>query len=241
MRASEGEPHEKGGKHISGGELLATELEIQEYLNNLFNKAYTHSRGKPDFINLAIERVQQPITVLNPLPVTTLEVQSPIKGRELSYSLLQNCGVSKMAIHNAINTLDKNIHVSGALIVDYKTGERLDGKSEGVRVSRIGWDQESYKEWIKGTSYSINHPIKDALTLTTKVNAHPSTVAEICWSDDPEITVGYVANSQHGYQRISPMKDVGDSKGGRLFFVNLNSNDIDSYISYLQCEPVLIK
>ena len=33
-----------------------------------------------------------------------------------------------------------------------------------------------------------------SIVLATKVSAHPATVAELCWSDDPEYITGYVAS-----------------------------------------------
>jgi 6-carboxyhexanoate--CoA ligase len=36
--------------------------------------------------------------------------------------------------------------------------------------------------------------VKEAPVLATKVSAHPATIAELCWSDDPEYITGYVTS-----------------------------------------------
>ena len=55
MRSAKGGPHEEGGKHISGAERILREDEIEEELINVYRRAITHEKGKPDFINLKIE------------------------------------------------------------------------------------------------------------------------------------------------------------------------------------------
>ena len=59
MRCSKGGPHEEGGKHISGAERILREDEIEEELINVYRRAITHERGKPDFINLKIEKIDE--------------------------------------------------------------------------------------------------------------------------------------------------------------------------------------
>ena len=64
-------------------------------------------------------------------------------------------------------------------------------------------------------------------------------LAELCWSDDPEYQAGYVADSKHGYQRITMLKPIGDPMGGRVFFVNRASSCLESLVSYLENQVVL--
>ena len=59
MRSSKGGPHEEGGKHISGAERILREDEIEEELINVYRRAITHERGKPDFINIKIKKVNE--------------------------------------------------------------------------------------------------------------------------------------------------------------------------------------
>ena len=81
--------------------------------------------------------------------------------------------------------------------------------------------------------------ISEALVLATKVARTDGTIAELCWSDDPNNTVGYVASRQLGFVRITNLKPEGSSIGGRIFFVDTGV-DLESYIDELEKEPVLI-
>ena len=64
----------------------------------------------------------------------------------------------------------------------------------------------------------------DALALATK-NIHCGVEAELCWSDDPDYTTGYVAGKTIGYVRIKPMKEEGVPIGGRVYFVKEEKED----------------
>ena len=59
MRCSKGGPHEEGGKHISGAERILHEDEVEQELINVYRRAITHERGKPDFINFKIEEIDE--------------------------------------------------------------------------------------------------------------------------------------------------------------------------------------
>jgi len=80
--------------------------------------------------------------------------------------------------------------------------------------------------------------VREALVLASKVAAGSGIVAELCWSDDPEYTTGYVA-SGHGYIRIPHCKPLGNTVGGRIFFVNPLA-DLSMLENYLQHQPVLV-
>jgi 6-carboxyhexanoate--CoA ligase len=65
-------------------------------------------------------------------------------------------------------------------------------------------------------------------------------VAELCWSDDPDYTAGYVASAGMGYVRFPLLKQLGDTKGGRAFFVDKDALDMDAFLRYLEKEATLI-
>ncbi len=67
MRASRNAPHEQGGKHISGGERLITYSGLQEAVDGLLHKGFSHSRGIPDFMQIQLESVHEPIETIRPL------------------------------------------------------------------------------------------------------------------------------------------------------------------------------
>lgn len=114
MRASMNGSHEDGGKHISGGERLIPFHEMKRTVNSLLEKGLSHSRGKPDFMQIQFEEVHEPIKTIQPLPVRTNEVSSPEEGQKLARLLLEREGVSREVIEKHIN---KSFHgrVSGEL------------------------------------------------------------------------------------------------------------------------------
>ncbi|MFN3976837.1 MAG: 6-carboxyhexanoate--CoA ligase, partial [Aquificaceae bacterium] len=63
--------------------------------------------------------------------------------------------------------------------------------------------------------------------------------AELCWSDDPDYTTGYVAGKNIGYVRIKPMKEEGVPIGGRVYFVKRDS--LERIISCLERKALLIE
>jgi 6-carboxyhexanoate--CoA ligase len=129
------------------------------------------------------------------------------------------------------------------MIMDAQTGERLEPDPErGVRASRFDWSDETkekIRELLAGIGLTHFRTI-EALALATKVAHAPGMVAELCWSDDPEYTAGYVASLTTGYVRFPCLKEQGDEKGGRAFFVRREETDMDSLIRYLQTEAVLM-
>ncbi|MFB4164066.1 6-carboxyhexanoate--CoA ligase [Alteribacillus sp. JSM 102045] len=241
MRAAAGGAHEKGGKHISGGERLAYETEMEQITGDLLKKAFSHQRGKPDFFNLVIEDVKFPVCRGEPLFVSTCNVKDPLEGKRTAEVLLCQCGLTYEVINKALGILVNNFHVRGAIIIDANTGERLDNrKDKGVRVSQLDWRQSDYKNWCVANNTAENVRMKEALTLATKVCSHPATIAEICWSDDPNYITGYVASPKRGYERITKMKEKGDEHGGRLIFID-SLQAMDSYIQYLEKQPFMIR
>ncbi|WP_202076504.1 6-carboxyhexanoate--CoA ligase [Caldalkalibacillus salinus] len=240
MRASESASHENGGKHISGGELLSSYRDLRMSVNTLLDKALNHSRGKPDFLQIQCEIINQPIKRLSPLTVQTNDVTTVEEGQDLARYLLEKAGVPKDMIAKAYKQIPE-YSVRGAILIDIHTGERVDGRiDKGVRVSKMDWQRDNFEKWAKSKAVSTNPRLKEALVLATKVCNHKSTIAELCWSDDPDYTTGYVASKNIGYQRITQLKHHGDEKGCRIFFVD-SLSDFNIYISYLEEQPILIQ
>ncbi|WP_096202237.1 6-carboxyhexanoate--CoA ligase [Bacillus sp. FJAT-45350] len=242
MRAAKGGSHENGGKHISGGEVLANYENIKKAVNTLMDKALMHSRGNPDFMLIQFEEVQRPVRTLRPLPIQTNNVSTTQEGHLLAKRLLKECGVSGSTIERAYELIAKpeNIGMRGAMLLTTSTGERVDNRGEkGVRVSRMDWEHSNFKKWAMRQELSSNLRVKEAITLATKVANHPGIIAELCWSDDPDYITGYVASEKIGYHRISKLKEYGDERGFRIFFVK-EARNIENYIDYLEKDPILL-
>ena len=246
MRCSKGGPHEEGGKHISGAERILREDEIEEELINVYRRAITHERGKPDFINFKIEEInEEDIIYKNRLSIKEHHVNSKEEGLKLAKELLIENTVSEESADKAIQSmisLEESMH--GAMLIDKDTGERIDKKGiKGVRVTGMASaDVTDYKESLKKDGREGLH-LEEALILASKIASCKGIVAELCWSDDPSYVIGYVGTKDN-YERIPILKDEGNPIGGRVFFVDAKQlNDdytLDDLIDYLEKQVVLI-
>ena len=233
MRAAQGGPHEKGGHHISGAERIVKLEEVGAIAQSLADRALHHSKGTADFINITVDLIPpEKIRYIDCLKVEEHKTSSISESRQLATELLQGPNISETAVLKAISllkSLDKSMR--GAMLVDTITGERLDTGDRGVRVSHMdSFDSESLGE---------NEHMREALVLASKVQSAEGIVGELCWSDDPDYTVGYVACNGI-YHRIPKMKELGSHIGGRVFFVR-SDIDRESVIEYLEKAPVLVQ
>jgi len=131
----------------------------------------------------------------------------------------------------------------GAMLIDAETGKRFEpDRSRGVRVSPVRLERRSVERIDRELSaLGLTHfRTKEALALATKVAYAPGIVAELCWSDEPDYTAGYVADRTKGYVRFPHLKQVGNGFGGRAFFVTHDDLDRNALMAYLQETPVLI-
>ena len=233
MRAAQGGPHEKGGHHISGAERIVKLEEVGAIAQVLADRALHHSKGTADFINITVDLIPfNKITYIDCLEVEEHRAKTIAEAHQLAIELLQGADITDVAIQNAI-TLLKGLDSSmrGAMLVDATTGKRIDEGNRGVRVSHM----DSFDSKALGD----NDHMREALVLASKVQSAEGIVGELCWSDDPDYTVGYVA-CNGTYHRIPNMKELGSAIGGRVFFVR-SDIDRDSIIEYLEKTPVLVQ
>ncbi|MDF2501252.1 MAG: bioW [Anaerosporomusa subterranea] len=242
MRAAQGGAHEAGGKHISGSERLVSKEGLKTSTNGMIERALSHSRGEADFINITVEAVPfSAIRKINCLPIQAVAIDSVAAGRAAAQEKLINAGVTSQAAAKGLELLTELTHsLRGAMLVCGNTGKRLDKTgNRGVRVSRMDVDDEqAYHNWLSRQGYTNIH-IKEALVLASKVSSAPGMIAELCWSDDPEYTTGYVASPAE-YTRLTHLKPFGSEIGGRVFFVAPDV-DLDEITTYLESQPVLVQ
>jgi 6-carboxyhexanoate--CoA ligase len=185
---------------------------------------------------------------LTALDVVTVNSPDMSTGRSAASRILQSLGISEKSIMAALSLLSKGAapfghNMRGAMIIDAVNGERLEPDHErGIRASRFDWTDEALDTMTKklaaiGLTHFRTH---EALALATKVAHAPGIIAELCWSDDPDYTAGYVASPRIGYVRFPILKLQNDPRGGRAFFVDPGTLDMEAFIHYLQFEPVLI-
>ncbi len=234
---------EKDGKHISGAERITDD--ILPAAQSLIDRALSHEKGKPDFINISLEELKTPIKKITSLPLILAHVSNVSEGRALAKNLLLNIGLPLSCIEKAINLLESGAaggeNMRGAMIMNMR-GERLEpDKQRGIRASHMDITEEAAAELARSIEdaglaryYAY---ISEALVLATKVASVKGTIAELCWSDDPSYTAGYVASGK-GYIRIPHLKLLGNPLGGRVFFVD--GIDLDSYIHEMEKTPILV-
>ncbi len=237
-----------GGKHISGAERIVAADKIDVVLRDLTARAMFRA-AEPDQIRLAVESLKgHPLRMLTALNVVTVDVPDAQTGRSVAIRVLQKMGVADNAANSAVNYLSKGSATSGgnmrgAVIMDARSGKRLEPDQErGVRASRFDWSEEALERINRCLeAIGLTHfRTREALALATKVAHAPDMVAELCWSDEPDYTAGYVASRSFGYVRFPFLKQMGDPKGGRVFFVSRDRLSLKTLIKFLQFDPVLI-
>jgi 6-carboxyhexanoate--CoA ligase len=242
MRASKAAGSRKE-LHVSGAEGIYDTSEINLVIKKYTDRALSHPRGNPDKIALTIEELKQKPTVISSLPVTTLKCSSYKEASSIAVEMLLSLAVSKKAITKAFKILTAKKTMRGASLITMQSGKRVEpDKERGVRVSRLGIQKTSRSILSRRLSkMDINNDtVKEALTLASKAALHPDIIAEVCISDDPDYTTGYIASKKLGYLRIPNIKNYGDMNGGRVFFIK-ETSDILGITDYLEKTPVIIK
>lgn len=238
MRAAAGGPHELGGKHLSGAEDLVPEQEIEERLLLFWRKASAHSRGKLDFCQMTIEKIDAEIVEVHVLPVRLFSTKSAMEARAQATTLLMELGITNEQIEQAFNIIaEPPPDLRGAWILAADTGRII---KENVRATRFGWKDSTLKslQSMLAANNLLGTRIQEALALASKVNACPQIVAELCWSDNPDYSTGYVASSVLGYCRLTNFKPASKG-GGRIFWVS-REQEINQVITWLRDVPCLV-
>jgi 6-carboxyhexanoate--CoA ligase len=234
MRAS------KNSVHVSGAEGIYEKNDILDIVREYTERALTHDKGRADEVRLTVEELKEKPRRIFSLPLCTLNTKNPEAGRKAAGKILSSVGITDRAIEEAFNSLTMGITMRGAMLMDIE-GVRLEPDLlRGVRVTRMG---------ITGNADTIlskqlaklglnNITVKEALILASKVHRYPMVLGEICISDDPNYTTGYIAGRSFGYIRLPNIKKRGVQYGGRAFFVT--GGEVKELIKYLQMTPVLI-
>ena len=228
--------------HISGAETLADTADLRTLAAAFIERALSHPRGSPDSIVLTIEELGTIPRTAPLLRPRTLACREPKTGQLILRERLRSLGISDRAIGAAMRVLGAPCALSGAAIIDAASGRRLDrDRKRGVRVSRLGVDPASQQALNRRLRHdAVNTTaVREAIVLASKVAAHPDVIAEVCVSDDPDYTTGYIASRRFGYERIPHLKPPGSMQGGRVFFVR-DSTEISALTDYLERTPVLV-
>jgi len=180
------------------------------------------------------------------LPLRSLYCEDVYRARASAAERIVAAGVSRSAADAAVRLLAEGPApgggvMRGAVLIDAVSGCRLESDScRGVRVSRLGLAhalRESFAARMLGEGLDPRR-VGEAVVLASKVQSAPGVMAELCWSDDPSYVTGYVA-TREGYFRYTPLKESGDRRGGRVFFVQPGV-DLADLVNFLERTPFLV-
>lgn len=233
MRAAE------DGRHISGAENIVPATQLGRLAHQMVERALCHPKGEPGSITISVDRVD-PAAVrrVKALPVVDMGTRDTRHARHVVVELLEKHTPHAQQVWEHLIRVRT---MRGAMLVDADTTARLEPDLQrGVRVSRMGEADTDAAAADVGTvrDVPLKSAAREAIVLATKVLSHPDIIAEVCISDDPDYTTGYVADDG-GYHRIPNIKRRGSHRGGRAFLCR--SDDVDGLITYLESAPVLVE
>ncbi len=229
-------------RHISGAEGIFIRERVDPVVRRYISRAISHSKGCPDSINLSIRELKEDPQYISSLPVVTVNNKGPVSARNFIWEVLCDLGVAQTSIKEALRIIYNDESMRGAALLGMEGAERLEPDRErGVRVSSIGITENAeslLRRQLTEISGAVD-TVLEALVLASKVANNSSIIAELCISDDPDYTTGYISSTEYGYVRIPNIKCAGTDEGGRVFFLEDNV-DIVSIIDYLEKVPVMI-
>ncbi|MHA2657789.1 MAG: 6-carboxyhexanoate--CoA ligase [bacterium JZ-2024 1] len=234
MRAS------KDGIHISGAEGIYEYRYILDIVKRYTERAFLHEKGRAEEIRLTIEELKEKPEMIPSLPLCTINTKTPEMCKKIATKILSSIGITERAIDEAFNAITVGVAMRGAMLMNIE-GVRLEPDLlRGVRVTRMGITQSAMNALSRRLSrFGLNNTtVKEALILASKVHRHPMILGELCISDDPNYTTGYVATRRYGYIRLPHIKKRGSQYGGRVFFIT--GGEVNTLIKYLQTSPILI-
>ncbi|MHC2848789.1 6-carboxyhexanoate--CoA ligase [Corynebacterium mucifaciens] len=221
------------GMHISGAERIVEADEVADVCAAMSRRALSHSKGTPDSITVTVAAIDGEIMRVPALAITEAACEDPREARDTVINTL-----APLTPHaaDAWELLTGVRDMRGAILFHAETGHRLEpDRARGVRVTSLDAAAATGQRPEAGSGKAR---VTEALVLASKVVHHPSVLAEVCISDDPGYTTGYVATKSLGYVRVPNMKPAGSAVGGRLFLVD--GRDTGGLIHYLEHTPVLV-
>lgn len=228
------------GAHISGAEGIFLKGDVNTIVQKYTLRAFEHEKGRVDEARLIIEELKESPIRIPSLPLCTLNTRNAEAVKKATRSILASVGITERAIEEAFRSLTAGITMRGAMLLDIE-GVRLEPDLlRGVRVTRMGITKEASLMLSRrlGKLNINNNTVREALILASKVHRNPMVLGELCVSDDPNYTTGYVATRAHGYVRLPRIKKRGVPYGGRAFFIT--GGEVKDLIRYLQTKPVLV-
>jgi 6-carboxyhexanoate--CoA ligase len=229
--------------HISGAEGLYEFSDIEKITKEYLQRAMGHPKGEPDKVVITFEEVRGGPFEASLLPFSTVRCDSPDAARGVIREMLTGAGISRGAVRTGIRIVTAKAAMPGAALIRSESARRAEpDRRRGTRVSRLGIRKDAGKTLARKLARNgINTTtVKEAIVLASKVASCRGVIAELCASDDPDYTTGYVASRVFGYVRIPNIKRKGSVSGGRVFFIDERA-DVERIIKYLETTPVIMK
>ena len=229
-------------KHISGAEGIYKTDRVEATLLQFLYRALNHERGLPEEVVLTVEPIKDKPLRLKAPPVYTARIRDNHNAWSFIKELLMAVGISPECFERAKELIFSACSLRGAAVYTTKTTMRLDRNHErGIRARMLGITEEAKVELyeILEAQGLDTRVVSEALVLATKVINTPGVVAELCVSDNPSYTTGYVSIRGLGYIRVPFIKHSGSDCGGRVFFVEEDA-DITAIEDFLRNRPVMV-
>lgn len=222
MRAS------AGGRHISGAERIVTVAQLPATTQALTNRALSHPNGVPDFLNVSVTEIIGDIVQVPALEVVEVASQSVADTRTYLQRFFADHKLNPLALELLFSVTG----LRGAMLIDARTGANLaPDPDRGGRVSAMDHADSAAAE--------SKQYFAEAMALAAKVASHPNILAELCISDDPAYTTGYLA-FEGTYYRLRNCKAPGEKLGTRVFLYDGPASEVAETIDYLENTPVLV-
>ncbi|MBF0466175.1 MAG: hypothetical protein HQK88_14600 [Nitrospirae bacterium] len=225
--------------HVSGAEDIMPANGLKTAASSFINRALHHNPGK---IVITIEKLETDPIRLTLLPLVTCNVKSVREAHNTVRALLRAINICDEAVDTAFSVIFNDKTAAGAHLIDADSGKVLltNNSMALVRVSRFGLLNSIIEELQHNLNIHglTHHRVKEALLLASKVCSSDAVAAELCVSDDPEYTTGYVASEKYGYVRLPDIKEPCNSQGGRVIFLKHEAS-VNSIIKYFEKTPVL--
>jgi len=231
------------GRHVSGAEDLVVPDAAAATVANFVERAL--AAGPVEEVVVHIETLTRAPVTVPLLPLFTVDVtaaEARLTARILLVAAGVDAGVAEgtMAILSSGAAGDGD-NMRGAMLIDCASGSRLErDRRRGVRARHFALAADlraTLPDDLARAGYA-HHRTLEGWLLATKMVSSPGALAELCWSDEPTYTTGYVALAGVGYVRIPDLKTAGDPRGGRALFLAPGS-DTSQANTWLEDVPCL--
>lgn len=240
--------------HLAGGEDIVDLKSLPDRMLELFDRGMVPSSKKPldppHSINIRIDPID-PGELLEEtlLPVFCLKTSSHHETwqfLEKAFNKVEESfEIADLNIYKyAEELLSKDrLPISGASIL-LSSGEILSPNGTGIRVTHFGIRPSLRTDLTQESSIHVagsGRRFIEALQISSKILSHPETIFELCFSDNPEYTTGYLSVRGIGYVRLPFAKPPEVRAGGRIIGLRktFHPSGLPEIERYLTGVPVL--